>query len=151
MWKLLNGVIRFFNPEEQEKPTDEPLIQAVSRRGFLKGLGAIAVTQAIPFNRVWSFPTVIRPYNPYAGALCLRLENIRDQLPVLYERDDTLFDLINRKTWNSVPWDSEMQWIGSGVSIETVTQRHVLSAMRTFEDKLRSARAEAHRVLPLPE
>lgn len=36
----------------------------MNRRGFLKGLGAlvggIAIEQAIPFNRVWSFPKEIK-------------------------------------------------------------------------------------------
>lgn len=39
----------------------------MNRRGFLKGLGAmvagIALDQAIPLGRVWSFPKVIKPLN----------------------------------------------------------------------------------------
>lgn len=42
----------------------------MNRRGFLKGIGAviggIAIDQAIPFNRVWSFPKeIVIPQKKY--------------------------------------------------------------------------------------
>jgi hypothetical protein len=42
----------------------------VDRRGFFKlfglGIGGIALEQAIPFNRVWSFPTkIMLPVHPF--------------------------------------------------------------------------------------
>lgn len=41
--------------------------EGVNRRGFISGLGAliggVALDQAIPLGRVWSFPSVIKPAN----------------------------------------------------------------------------------------
>lgn len=39
-----------------------------TRRGFIQGLLALAAAQAIPFNRVWSFPkeiVIVKPKTTY--------------------------------------------------------------------------------------
>lgn len=161
MWKLLNGVIRLFSAEEVEandQQDERHIIEEVSRRGFLKGLGAIAIAQAIPFNRVWSFPSIIRvPGYSGAESLALQLERVRDQIPLLYERDYAMIDVMNRRTWAAVPWDHDMQMFGSSSgefatqSIEGYSNGLARKAMFQFEDEVRSAVAEAHRVLQLPE
>lgn len=47
----------------------------MNRRGFLKlfGLaGGILIGEAIPFNRVWSFPTEVKLYKKLPSAMMVR-------------------------------------------------------------------------------
>lgn len=71
----------------------------MDRRSFLRGLGAIvggvALTEAIPLGRVWSFPSKIVVPNAEA---CIRfqLEEMLTQIPSLFEGMPTTFPFVSR-------------------------------------------------------
>jgi hypothetical protein len=63
----------------------------MERRSFLKGLagliGGVALEQAIPFGRVWSFPqniVIAKPITSVGQAIGMMHEFIRPNLPLLY-------------------------------------------------------------------
>jgi hypothetical protein len=62
----------------------------VNRRGFLKLFGlavaGVAIDQAIPLGRVWSFPSkIVIP--SCADTIALQLEKVREQIPLVYGTD----------------------------------------------------------------
>lgn len=64
-------------------------------------VAGVAIDQAIPLGRVWSFPSkIVRVplYDPDGGLPCsyigLQLEKVRHNLPLLFERDNALMTLM---------------------------------------------------------
>ena len=78
----------------------------MNRRSFLSGLaalvGGVAIEQAIPFGRVWSFPkniVIAKPKLSFSQAIGIMHEQIRPHLPNLYPhriewRDDWDLDIM---------------------------------------------------------
>jgi len=73
------------------------------RRRFLTlfGLGsaAIALEQAIPFGRVWSFPKkIVLPFGLLDGAATAHeLEQFEASIPAFFQNDAMLFEKLARK------------------------------------------------------
>jgi hypothetical protein len=67
----------------------------MDRRRFLSlfglGVAGIALEQAVPLGRVWSFPSeIVIPELSSAQSIALQLEKVREMIPTLYESDHAL-------------------------------------------------------------
>jgi hypothetical protein len=112
--------------------TDEEIRKesGLSRRGFLSGLtalvGGIALEQAIPFGRVWSFPSKI----VIPQGIALNLEQVNEAHPVLYQPKNELLTigmitaeslkvLEENLVWLSTK-DRELQIVSSSGKVERI-------------------------------
>lgn len=82
----------------------------MDRRNFFRlfgaGVAGVALEQAIPFGRVWSFPTtIVLPERELAHALPLTLispealEALRRNLTIKWPDTDSLFAIYERKSY----------------------------------------------------
>jgi len=90
----------------------------MNRRSFLSGLaalvGGIALEEAIPFGRVWSFPkNIVIPKSKVSVTQVLGMmhEKIRPNLPLLYPMNDDMIYLPGNGK-NVFFDDLDMTWWG---------------------------------------